>query len=53
MSSQQALSQWQTQVSTHLPHLSRPQALVLAMWSYAMIFARSCGTTLCGAWLTE
>ncbi len=53
MSCQEALSQWQTQVSTHLPHLSRPQALVLAMWSYAMIFARSCGTTLCGAWLAE
>ena len=53
MSCQEALSQWQTQVSTHLPHLSRPQALVLAMWSYTMIFARSCGTTLCGAWLAE
>lgn len=53
MSSQAALSQWQTQVSTHLPHLSRPQALVLAMWSYAMVFARSCGTTLCGAWLAQ
>ena len=52
MSSQDALSQWHTQVSTQLPHLSRPQASVLAMWSYAMIFARSCGTTLCGAWLT-
>lgn len=53
MSCQQALSQWQTQVSTRLPHLSRPQALVLAMWSFAMIFARSCGTTLCGAWLAQ
>ena len=53
MSCPDALSQWHTQVSTHLPHLSRPQACVLALWSYAMIFARSCGTTLCGAWLAE
>lgn len=51
MASQQELSRWQTQVSTHLPHSSRPQAAVVAMWSYAMIFARRCGTTLCGAWL--
>ena len=53
MSSQDALSQWKETVSTYLPHLSGPQVLVLAMWSYAMIFARSCGTTLCGAWLAE
>ena len=46
MSYPDAFSQWKQTVSTQLPHLSRPQALVLALWSYAMIFARSCGTTL-------
>ena len=29
-----------------LPKLSRPQAKVLAYWSYGMVLARSCGITL-------
>ena len=45
MSCPEALSQWETQVSTHLPHLSRPQARVLALWSYGMVLAKSCGIT--------
>jgi hypothetical protein len=45
MSCPKALSQWETQVSTHLPHLSRPQARVLAWWSYGMVLAKSCGIT--------
>lgn len=45
MSCPSALSQWETQVSTHLPHLSRPQARVLAAWSYGMVLAKSCGIT--------
>ena len=53
MSYPDAFSQWKQTVSTQLPHLSRPQALVLALWSYAMIFARSCGTTLGAAWLAQ
>lgn len=32
-------------MSTHLPHLSRPQATVLALWSYGMVVAPSCGIT--------
>src|SRR5204863_5486414 len=43
MSSQQGLYQWQQTVATHLPHLSKPQARVLALWSYGMLLARSCG----------
>jgi hypothetical protein len=43
MSRQQALSQWIDTVSTQLPHLSRPQATVLALWSYGMVLVRSCG----------
>ena len=45
MSCPEALSQWETQVSTHLPHLSRPQARVLALWSSGMVLAKSCGIT--------
>ena len=39
------LSQWQTTVSTHMPHVSKPQALVLALWSFGMVLAQSCGLT--------
>src|SRR5207248_8192015 len=28
-----------------MPHLSRPQARVLAYWSYGMVLAQSCGLT--------
>ena len=42
MSCQQALYQWSTVVTTHLPHLSKSQAAVLALWSVGMVLARSC-----------
>jgi hypothetical protein len=45
VSHQHALSQWQTTVSTHLPTLSPAQATVLALWSFGMTLARSCGIT--------
>src|SRR6266849_1536582 len=45
MTCSQALSQWEGIVSTHLPHLSRPQARVLAALSYCMVLAKSCGIT--------
>ena len=46
MSHPEPLSQWIETVSTHFPKLSRPQAKVLAYWSYGMVLARSCGITL-------
>ncbi len=46
MSHQSPLSQWMETVSSMLPKLSRPQAKVLAYWSYGMVLARSCGITL-------
>src|SRR5260370_18939104 len=46
MSHPDPLSQWIETVSTMLPKLSRPQARVLAYWSYGMMLARSCGITL-------
>jgi hypothetical protein len=39
------LSRWQQTVSTYLPHLSRPQVTVLAVWSLGLILAQSCGLT--------
>jgi hypothetical protein len=42
------LSQWRETVSMAFPSLSRPQATVLALWSYGMVLAKSCGiTTVC------
>jgi len=38
-------------VSTQLPHLSRPQAAVLAAWSYGIVLAQCCGLTTVAAFL--
>jgi hypothetical protein len=45
------LSEWTTTVSTHLPQLSKSQAAVLALWSYAIVFTQSCGLTTVTAFL--
>lgn len=37
---------WIETVSSNLPHLSRPQATVLALWSFAAILLRSASLTL-------
>src|SRR5437764_1136942 len=51
MSRQDGLSQWIATVSTQLPHLSRPQARVLALWSFGMVVTQSCGLTTVAAFL--
>ena len=43
MTPQPPLYQWIDRVTTHFPHLSRAQAVVLALWSFGMVLARSCG----------
>lgn len=53
MAYRETLSQWEQTVSRHLPQLSKPQATLLALWSYAMIVSRSCGTTSAAMWLSE
>lgn len=53
MSHRKALSQWEQTVSSYLPHLSRPQAHVLALWSFGMVLAKSCGTSSVAAVLAE
>lgn len=53
MSQADSVSQWETTVSTHFSHLSRPQAHVLALWSYGMVLAKSCGITSVAALLAD
>ncbi len=43
MSRQAGLSEWTETVSTNLPHLTKPQATVLALWSYGIAMTRCCG----------
>ena len=38
-----ALSEWTRCVSSNLPQLSKPQATVLAWWSFGIALTRSCG----------
>jgi len=43
MSRHGGLLSWTAMVSTHMPHLSQPQARVLALWSYGIAMTRPCG----------
>ena len=45
MTGQDRVYQWTDVVRTHLPHLSKPQATVLALWSLGMVLAGSCALT--------
>ena len=51
MSRQDGVSQWTATVSTQLPHLSRPQARVLALWSYGIVLTQCCGLTTVAVFL--
>lgn len=51
MSRLPALYQWNDVVAKGLPHLSKPMASCLALWSLGMILARSCSlTAIAWAW---
>jgi len=41
----QQLNQWDTTVKEHFPKLNKPQATVLAMWSFGMAIVKSCALT--------
>jgi hypothetical protein len=43
MSRQDGLSEWTAELSNRMPHLTKPQAVVLAMWSYGIAITHSCG----------
>jgi hypothetical protein len=51
MTCSERVSQWTETVSRQLPHLSCPQANVLALWSLGMVLARSCGLSQVSALL--
>lgn len=36
---------WADTVASHFPQLSKPQALILALWSFGMVIAKSCSLT--------
>ena len=43
--------EWTARVQEALPHLSKPQVVVLALFSLGMIFARSCASSAVAAFL--
>ena len=45
------VTEWTITIQTHLPHLTKPQATVLALWSLGMVLARSCALTAVSAFL--
>ena len=51
MSRQGGLLSWTAMVSTQMPHLSQPQARVLALWRYGMAMTRSGGRLTVAAFL--
>src|SRR5712671_3266852 len=53
MSCQNAVYQWTEVVTKHMPHLSKPQARVLALWSVGMVLARSCALTAVSLFLAK
>jgi hypothetical protein len=53
MSCQSAVYQWPEVVTTPMPHLSKPQAAVLALGSLGMVFARSWALTAVSLFLAQ
>jgi hypothetical protein len=51
MSCHPRVTEWTMTIQAHLPHLSKPQATVLALWSLGMVLARSCALTAVRAFL--
>lgn len=49
----QGLGQWTAEVTSHLPSLSKPQAVVLALWSFGMVMTKACGLTTIAAFLAR
>jgi hypothetical protein len=50
---QAAFDQWLSTIMHHVPHLSKPQATVLALWSLGMVLARSCALSAVSALLAK
>ena len=53
MSCHHSMYQWTRIITTHFPHLSKPQARVLALWSLGMVVARSCALSTVSGLLAQ
>ena len=53
MQTSTVLDNWIGTVKTHMPHLSKPQATVLALWSFGMVMVKSCGLTTVATFLAS
>ena len=53
MDNHAALKAWGETVRKYMPHLSKPQAAVLALWSFGIVMTKSCGLTSIAAFLAE
>lgn len=53
MSKHTQLKAWIRIVTTQMSHLSKPQAVVLAMWSFGMVMVNSCGLTTISVFLAQ
>ena len=53
MSCHKAVYQWTEVVTPHMPHLSKPQAAGLALWSVGMVLARSCALSAVSEFLAK
>ena len=53
MSCHHPVYQWTKIITTHFPHLSKPQARVLALWSLGMVVARSCALSTVSGLLAQ
>jgi hypothetical protein len=51
MSCHPRVTEWTTIIQAHLPHLTKPPATVLALWSLGMVLARSCALTAVSVFL--
>ena len=51
MSCHSPVTEWTTLIRLYFPHLSKPQATVLALWSLGMVLARSCALTAVATFL--
>lgn len=51
MERQSGLETWVDTVGEQMPHLSKPQAVVLALWSFGMVITGSCGLSTVAAFL--
>jgi hypothetical protein len=51
--SSKGLAQWTAEVTSHLPSLSKPQAVVLALWSFGMVMTKACGLTTVAVFLAS